>query len=184
MDRLLGELKDDSESIYRRMVNIIAKVNSIISAHRNESLQIDGSSQDYELDPSLGNVAFASGKQCWGFTLRTFARMYNSRFNLSEDKIMKNLWGEHYFDASTKVIRTEYSSTAPRMFCEWVLKPLTYFYNCVSTTNLSELPRLVEKLGLQKALPPAEIERLKDAETQERISKCMRAWLPLADSIF
>lgn len=28
---------------------------------------------EIELDPRVGNVAFGSGKDCWGFTLNFFA---------------------------------------------------------------------------------------------------------------
>jgi elongation factor 2 len=35
-------------------------------------------------DPSVGNVAFGSGKDQWAFTLTKFARLYSKKFGISE----------------------------------------------------------------------------------------------------
>lgn len=35
-----------------------------------------------ELDPTIGNVAFGSGKDCWGFTLKMFADIYSKKFGI------------------------------------------------------------------------------------------------------
>jgi elongation factor 2 len=56
-----------------------------------------------ELNPSIGNVAFGSGKECWGFTLTRFARIYSKKFGVDEKKMMERLWGENYFDPTAKV---------------------------------------------------------------------------------
>lgn len=53
-------------------------------------------------DPSLGNVAFGSGKGQWGFTLQTFARIYAKKYGMSEQKMMEKLWGDNYFDPVSK----------------------------------------------------------------------------------
>ena len=37
---------------------------------------------EIELDPKIGNVAFGSGKDCWGFTLKMFATMYSKKFGI------------------------------------------------------------------------------------------------------
>lgn len=110
MDRLLSELKDDNERIYQRIVLIIAKVNSIIETHSNEAVK------DYTLDPAHGNVAFASGKQCWGFTLKSFARMYSERFGASVERLMQLLWGDHFYNAKTKQFEDSISNESPRFF--------------------------------------------------------------------
>lgn len=41
-----------------------------------------------ELNPTIGNVAFGSGKDCWGFTLNIFAKMYSKKFGIEEKKMM------------------------------------------------------------------------------------------------
>ncbi len=50
-------------------------------------------------DPSVGNVAFGSGKCGWAFTVTKFARIYSAKFNIAQDKMMEKLWGDNYFDA-------------------------------------------------------------------------------------
>ena len=36
---------------------------------------------DLTIDPAKGNCAFGSGKECWGFTLTMFAKIYAKKFN-------------------------------------------------------------------------------------------------------
>ena len=35
---------------------------------------------DLQVDPICGNVAFGSAYYCWGFTLMTFAKIYEEKF--------------------------------------------------------------------------------------------------------
>jgi len=62
---------------------------------------------EIELDPTVGNVAFGSGKDCWGFTLKMFADIYSSKFGIEHSKMMKKLWGDNFFDAKAKKWRSE-----------------------------------------------------------------------------
>ena len=55
-----------------------------------------------EVIPDQGKVGFGSGLHAWGFTLLDFAKMYSSKFGLSERKLMKKLWGENYWDPDKK----------------------------------------------------------------------------------
>lgn len=57
---------------------------------------------DIQVDPSVGNVAFGSGKDQWAFTLNKFARIYSKKFGIPQDKMMKKLWGDNFFDAPAK----------------------------------------------------------------------------------
>lgn len=57
---------------------------------------------DVELDPTKGNVAFGSGKDAWGFTLKRFADLYSKKFGIDSDKLMKKFWGDNFFDAKGK----------------------------------------------------------------------------------
>ena len=62
---------------------------------------------DVELDPRKGNVAFGSGKDCWGFTLNFFADTYSKKFGIEKEKMMQKLWGDNFYDAPNKVWRNE-----------------------------------------------------------------------------
>ena len=81
IDRQILELKADSESMYQNFVRVIDMVNVIISTYENEEMGA------LQLLPNIGNVAFGSGKECWGFTLTRFAKMYAKKFNTDEKKI-------------------------------------------------------------------------------------------------
>lgn len=52
--------------------------------------------------PNLGNVAFGSGKEQWGFTLTRFANMYASKFKKETSFLMEKFWGDNFFDAKNK----------------------------------------------------------------------------------
>ncbi|KAL4486182.1 hypothetical protein ABPG73_002822 [Tetrahymena malaccensis] len=183
LDRLFSELKDDYENIYQRLVKIIAKVNSILEMHENDSIR------GYTLDPSLGNVAFSSGKQCWGFTLKTFARIYSQKFSAKEETLMTKLWGDNYFNPQTKSFTSEVAQInnqnkkVLRSFVEFVLAPLDQYYSTAARADIETLSKMVQKLNLSTILTSAELERLKQVDIQERIKRSMRAWLPLADAI-
>lgn len=76
-------------------------MNSITGSYETESMG------DLTLDPTIGNIAFGAGKDQWAFTLRTFARFYSKKTGISEDKMMKKLWGDNYFDPESKKWRAE-----------------------------------------------------------------------------
>lgn len=62
MDRVIIEMQLDGEQIYQRIKATIAKVNSILETYDAKPLEV-----------SLSQVAFGAGKDCWGFTINTFA---------------------------------------------------------------------------------------------------------------
>lgn len=71
-------------------------VNVILATYEQEDLG------DLTVDPSKGNVAFGSGKECWAFTITKFARIYSSKFKIEYKKLMEKLWGDNFFDAKGK----------------------------------------------------------------------------------
>ncbi len=71
-------------------------VNVIISNYQGEDMG------DLTIDPAKGNCAFGSGKECWGFTLTMFAKIYAKKFNTDKEKMIEKLWGDNYYDASVK----------------------------------------------------------------------------------
>lgn len=62
---------------------------------------------DLLIYPEKGNASFGSGKQCWAFSIRTFAKMYASKFKTEVEKLMPKLWGENYYDPSSKKWKKE-----------------------------------------------------------------------------
>merc|ERR1712038_1327249 len=85
LDRIFLELAPTLDECYKNFRNSIESVNVICQTYKDEKL---GS---VECLPNEGKVGFGSGLHAWGFTLKDFAKMYSSKFGLSEDKLMKKL---------------------------------------------------------------------------------------------
>lgn len=99
VDRMLDM---DPEDVYHQFCKVIERVNEIISMYDTHEMG------DITIDPCKGNVAFGSGMNKWAFTLPTFARIYEKRFpGIDLNKLKERLWGENYFDESTKVWVTD-----------------------------------------------------------------------------
>lgn len=77
-----------------------------------------------QMDPSKGNVAFGSGLHGWGFNLRQFANLYAAKFGIKEEKLMRRLWGENFYNPKTRQWTTEMTEGSVRGFNQFVLEPL------------------------------------------------------------
>lgn len=100
VDRAILELKQSGEEIYQSFVRVIDMVNSVTSTYQSEIMG------DLTMDPTIGNVAFGSGKDQWAFTLRTFAKIFAKKYGTAEEKMKNRLWGDNYFDPETKKWKT------------------------------------------------------------------------------
>lgn len=54
------------------------------------------------LSPSKGNVIFGSGRDKWAFGLESFAQIYEEKFKIDKQKMMKWLWGDHFYNPQNK----------------------------------------------------------------------------------
>ena len=80
MDRLFLELNETNEEIYQRLCRVIEDVNVIISTYSPPGM-------DWSVNPIAGTVAFASGKQGWGFTLQAIGRTYARKIGSDPHKV-------------------------------------------------------------------------------------------------
>lgn len=101
IDRSILELKLDGEAMYHSFLRVVDMANVVISTYQSEDMG------EILVDPSMGNVAFGSGKDQWAFTITKFARIYSKKFGIPQEKMMKKLWGDNYFDAETKKWKTD-----------------------------------------------------------------------------
>ena len=170
LDRFILELEQDPEQMYQAFLKIIQSANSLIGAYADPVMG------DLNLDPIIGNVGFGSGKMCWGFTLKDFARMYASQYSLDEQTVLGKLWGEWYFDPKTnKWVSHAFSEDGTRLertFCKFVLKPIMRV--CKDIKNID---RLLRVLGV--TLKQEERER----PEKELIKLVMQRWIPLSESL-
>ncbi|CAM6000739.1 unnamed protein product [Sphagnum balticum] len=101
IDRSILELKLDGEAMYQSFLRVIDMANVTIETYRAEDMG------EIQCNPSVGNVAFGSGKDQWAFTLNKFARIYSKKFGISQEKMMDKLWGDNFYDGPAKKWRTD-----------------------------------------------------------------------------
>lgn len=57
-----------------------------------------------------------------------FARIYSKKFGIAEDKMMKKLWGDNFYDAKNKVWRSENydkkGKPLKRAFVQFIMDPI------------------------------------------------------------
>lgn len=104
----------------------------------------------------LGNVLFACSEQNWSFTLRQFAQIYlgdrtRKMNNVKPDDFAKRLWGDLYYDASTRKFSKQASDAKNqrRSFVEFVLEPLYKLYSQVLGESSEVLTHTLKSLNIK-----------------------------------
>ncbi|KAL6888312.1 hypothetical protein ACP4OV_009338 [Aristida adscensionis] len=145
MDRYFLELQFDGEEAYKSLSHIIDSANAIIEASKDRLLN------DVLIRPERGNVAFSAGSQGWAFTLKKFAQMYSSKFNLDEPIVMEKLWGENFFDLKTKKWTTKDTGapTCKRGFVQFCYQPLKTITEMCMDDQKDKLWLALLKLGVK-----------------------------------
>lgn len=77
------------------LASITASVPTSTDEGHKYAVDIDDSKQ-WRFDPILGNVAFTSSWDSWGFTLPQFASIHAKRLGLSTEEMLQCLWGDYY----------------------------------------------------------------------------------------
>lgn len=182
IDRAILEQKIEPEELYQQLKKIIQQVNYLISIYSDnneaceENLRKDTFKCD-TLDPIKGNVAFASGKDGWAFTLTQFADLYNKKKKSSSSLISK-LWDENYYNPTEKKWQTlsmdAQGEKLSRGFNQYVLDPI---YKILTKENsLEDLENMSVKLDFKFKVKPAEME--------SSLTKLfMKKWIPAADAM-
>lgn len=174
MDRALLELQLGQEELYQTFQRIIENINVIIATYCEEN----GPMGNIMVDPGIGNVGFGSGLHGWAFTLKQFAEMYADKFGVKSEKMMKNLWGDRYFNPQSKKWQnTPENSDMKRGFCQFVLDPIFKIFDVVMNVKKDETTKLLAKLNIK--LPTEEAE----LESKALLKAIMRRWLPAGDTL-
>ncbi len=182
IDRAILEQKIEPEELYHQLKKIIQQVNYLISVYSGNYEQDEEKSRKDAfkcdiLDPIKGNVAFASGKDGWAFTLTQFANLYNKKKKSSSSLISK-LWGENYYNQTEKkwqIISNDASGQKlSRGFNQYVLEPI---YKILTKENsLEDLENMSVKLDFKFKVKPTELNT--------PLTKLfMKKWIPAADAM-
>ena len=188
VDRALLELQLSGEEIYQNMVRAIENVNVIIESYKFGDF-------NWQVEPIKGTVAFGSGLHQWGFTLKSFARVYAAKFNTTEEKMTEKLWGDWVFvtaDGKSKWVNSSSVNTnrgidtesgSKRAFVAFIMDPIIGMFQAVMNNELT-------KKGTPKAHNMAQAvgvnlsEEVKKTLTGKPLLKfIMQKWIPAADAI-
>uniref|UniRef100_A0A7E4V8D7 Tr-type G domain-containing protein n=1 Tax=Panagrellus redivivus TaxID=6233 RepID=A0A7E4V8D7_PANRE len=172
MDRALLEQQLGQEELYQTFRRIVENINVIIATYGDD----EGPMGAIMVDPAIGNVGFGSGLHGWAFTLKQFAEMYASKFGIQVEKLMKNLWGDRFFNLKTKKWSNN-PEDGTRGFVQFVLGPIFQVFDAVMNVKKEETAKLVEKLNIKLASDE------KDLEGKALMKVFMRKWLPAGDTM-
>jgi len=173
MDRALLELQLDQEALYQTFQRIVENVNVIVATYADD----DGPMGEISVDPSKGSVGFGSGLHGWAFTLKQFAEMYADKFKIDTIKLMNRLWGENFFNPTTKKWSKTKDADNKRSFNMYVLDPLYKVFDAIMNYKKDETDSLLTKLGIKLSLE----DREKDGKNL--LKAVVRQWLPAGDTL-
>jgi len=175
VDRGIMELQLSPEDLYQKLNHVIEDVNAIFAKFEDEHLG------DVSVDPTRGNVSFGSGKQGWAITMPQIAKRL-ARKGGDEAKILKRLWGDHFYDPQTKHYVT--SPITPdgrrleRFVCQVVFKPLIRLFHLVRDGDLETV--------FNQILPAIDVQlatKDKDLTGNDLLVKILQAWIPAGDAL-
>jgi len=173
MDRALLELQLGAEELFQTFQRIVENVNVIIATYGDD----DGPMGKIMVDPAYGNVGFGSGLHGWAFSLKQFAEMYADKFGIQSDKLMRNLWGDRFYNAKTKKWSSSADDGGKRGFVQFILNPIYQVFDAVMKVKKDETAKLLEKLQIK--LPAEE----RDLEGKPLMKCMMRRWLPAGETL-
>lgn len=168
--RCFLELKWDGEKAYRTFCSIIKDVNAIIKLYNTQMLKY------VEVHPSDGTVFFFSDS--WGLSIQQFAEICESRFGSDQAKMMSRLWGNHFFDPSTKKwthCRTS-SGSCKRGFILYVYDPIKKILNSCIHGQKGRLQLMMQSFGHEEM-------DLQDLKGEELFEHIMQKWLPISKTL-
>jgi len=173
MDLAMLTLQLEQEDLYQKFVRIVENVNVIIATYADES----GPMGDIKVDPSKGSVGFGSGLHGWAFSLKQFAEIYAEKFKIDVEKLMNRLWGENFYNPTSRKWAKKFDEGYKRAFCMFVLDPIFKVFDAIMNFKKEETAKLLEKLNI--VLKGDD----KDKDGKNLLKVVMRTWLPAGESL-
>ncbi|CAL8131382.1 unnamed protein product [Orchesella dallaii] len=173
MDRALLELQLEQEDLFQTFQRIVENVNVIIATYNDDA----GPMGEIRVDPSKGSVGFGSGLHGWAFTLKQFSEMYADKFKIDVNKLMGRLWGDSFFNPTTKKWAKTKDAENKRSFNMYVLDPIYKVFDAIMNYKKEMIDTLLVKLKIE--LRPEEREQ----EGKKLLKVVMRNWLPAGETL-
>jgi len=171
LDRVILELQAQLEDTYQNFIKILENVNVIIATYMDE---VCG---DLQVFPDKGTVAFGSGLQSWGFTLTHFAKLYAEKFKTDPEKLIKKLWGDHFFNNKTGKWSKKQEEGTHRGFNKFVLEPIFRMFKLIMEDATEKYTKLINMVGVK--LNSDE----KQLTGKPLVKTVMRKWLSASDAL-
>jgi elongation factor 2 len=171
VDRAFFELEHEAETIYQNFQRVIESFNVIVSTYQKTDLI-----GECQVDPTEGNVCMGSALHGWGFSLMTFARMYNTKFKIELSVMRERLWGDNFYSAKGKYsddIEDEY----PRAFCQLALAPIMKLAKNVREGKKDLWLEMCKKIGVQLTKDEEELEGKKI------VRMVMQRWINASEAL-
>lgn len=172
MDLALLTLQLEAEPLYQVFQRIIENVNVIIATYGIE----DNPMGEISVDPKKGTVGFGAGLHGWAFTLKDFGAMYCKKFGIEEDKLMRKLWGDNFYNEKEKKWSKD-ANAGDRGFVKYILTPIYHVFNTCMKSPKEKSLALAEKMGVKLTAED------KDLEEKQLLKVIMRKWLPAGDAM-
>jgi elongation factor 2 len=175
VDRALLELKVSKEELFQSFSRTVESVNVLISTYHDPALG------DIQVYPDKGTVAFGSGLHSWAFTLRQFATRYSKKFGVDKEKMMSRLWGDNFFDPTTRKWTTTGTDAngkpLERAFNMFVLDPIFKIFDAVMNSKKDAIGPVLEKLEIKL------LQKERDLEGKELLKVVMHKFVPASEAL-
>jgi elongation factor 2 len=175
IDRCFLELMLDPEDAFTSFRRVIENANVVMATYADEAL---GDTQVY---PEQGTVCFSAGLHGWGFTLTVFADLYAKKFGTDRKKMMEKLWGDNFFDPTTKKWTKKHTGAASckRGFCQFIYEPIRTVIDAAMNDDREKLFGLLDKLEVTSKLKPED----KDLIGKPLMKRVMQTFLPAHEAL-
>lgn len=108
--------------------------------------------------------------------MKDFGAMYSKKFGIPEDKLMKKLWGDNFYNEKDKKWSKD-ANAGDRGFVKYILTPIYHvFTTCMKSPKEKSLA-LAEKMGVKLTAEDKELEE------KQLLKVIMRKWLPAGDAM-
>jgi elongation factor 2 len=133
-------------------------------------------------------VSFGTGLHQWGFTLVHFASLYGEKFGIPNEVMLKNLWGERFYNPATKkFVNSSAGGKLARGFVHFILDPIYKLFNCVMEETMFFSKKAGKdvltcwKMFKQLGINLKQDER--ELRGKELLKRAMQKWLPVAEAL-
>jgi len=170
MDRCFLELMLEGEEAYTTYLRVIENANVILATYQDDTMG------DLQVYPDKGTVSFSAGLHGWAFTLTTFAKLYAAKFGTDETRMMEKLWGDNFFDPSTKkwTKKQTDSKTCVRGFVQFCYNPIKQLIDNCMQDKKQVVFTMLEKLKVLQNLKSED----KELVGKPFMKRVMQTFLP------